>query len=322
MSTPTHPVSASELASLVAQLRAVTQDPNAGLFGPQSASWRVNRESAVFLAAGRASLLQLAHPWVAVALDQHSNLRADPLARFHYTFRIVYAMVFGSLDQAIAASRYLYRRHSAVRGNLPQPVGGWPADAHYQANELNALIWVYATLVDSAVIAHDAALPPLSPAARNAYFADSKRLAALFGIPAETLPADWPAFQDYMQSMLHSAQLGVDDLSRELADGVLHGRGTWIPVPGWYRALTAFWLPPHLREAFALPFGPGEQTAAQRALQRIRAIYPRLPATIRFAGPYQEALARLAGRRAGPLVMASNRFWTGRFSIMFRGGAA
>src|ERR1700692_3605899 len=35
-----------------------------GVFGPASLTWRVDREAAVFLGAGRALLLQLAHPWV------------------------------------------------------------------------------------------------------------------------------------------------------------------------------------------------------------------------------------------------------------------
>ena len=39
----------------------------AGVFGPDSAAWRVNGEAViVFLGAGRALLLQLAHPWVAI----------------------------------------------------------------------------------------------------------------------------------------------------------------------------------------------------------------------------------------------------------------
>jgi len=38
----------------------------AGVFGPDSATWRVNREAAIFLGAGRALLLQLAHPSVAI----------------------------------------------------------------------------------------------------------------------------------------------------------------------------------------------------------------------------------------------------------------
>lgn len=317
MQSAPQPVTAAQLHSLTSALSHTTPDPQTGIFGPGSASWRVNRESALFLAAGRASLLQLAHPWVAAALHQHSNLRSNPLARFHHTFRIVFAMVFGTLQQALEASRYLYRLHSVVRGNLPRSVAGWPQGTPYQANERNALIWVFATLVDSAVVAHDAVLPPLTPAERQTYYNESKLLATLFGVPQEILPADWPAFQNYIRQMIHSTQLGVDPLARELAHGVLRGSGTWIPVPRWYRDLTALWLPQPLRDSFALPFQPSRQSSAEQALRRIRNLYPHTPAPIRFVGPYREARSRLAGHPPGPLIRLSNRFWTGSTLIPF-----
>jgi uncharacterized protein (DUF2236 family) len=164
-----------------------TSDPRAGIFGPSSISWKVNRESALFLGAGRAALLQLAHPWVAAALDQHSNLRLDPLARFHNTFRVIFTMVFGGLEQALAASRHMYQLHTRIRGKLPESVAIFPQGSSYEANEVNALVWVYATLVESALLAYDSVLPPLSHGEREAYYAESKRMAALFGIPAAVL---------------------------------------------------------------------------------------------------------------------------------------
>src|SRR5580693_8650905 len=90
-------VSNADSQSLLVSLEQLPGDPGDGFFGPGSVTWRVNRESAVFLGAGRAALLQLAHPWVAAALTQHSNLFGDPIARFHNTFRIVFTMIYGSL---------------------------------------------------------------------------------------------------------------------------------------------------------------------------------------------------------------------------------
>ena len=98
-------VSREQLEALLAAVAARTADPRAGIFGPDSVSWKINRESALFLGAGRAAILQLAHPWVTAALEQHSSLLSDPIARFHNTFRIVFTMIFGSLDQALRAAR-------------------------------------------------------------------------------------------------------------------------------------------------------------------------------------------------------------------------
>jgi uncharacterized protein (DUF2236 family) len=50
-------------------LRAVASGSLSGIFGPQSMTWRINREAAIFLGAGRALLLQLAHPWIAAAIE-------------------------------------------------------------------------------------------------------------------------------------------------------------------------------------------------------------------------------------------------------------
>lgn len=309
------------------QAAASHSSPHAhGLFGPASMSWRVNRESALFLAAGRASLLQLAHPWVAVALDQHSSIRRDPLARFHNTFRLVFPMVFGTTQQALAASRHLYGLHTRIQGTLPETAGSHAQGSPYMANEVEALLWVFATLVESALVAHDAVLPPLTAAEREQYYADSLRLAALFGIPAAALPASWSAFQRYFAVMISSSQLSVAPLALDLAHGVLHGTGTWLPVPGWYRALTAYWMPEPLRTAFAPAFGPAfgpadsrahTDATARRALRYLAASYRHWPAPVRFVGPYREAHARLHGRRPGPLTRLSNRFWTGAPRMLF-----
>src|SRR5262245_31878617 len=75
-----------ECASRLARLRAEVRDPRAGLFGPGSKVWEVNKEAISFLGGGRAALLQLAHPWVAWAIEHHSSTREDPVGRFQRTF--------------------------------------------------------------------------------------------------------------------------------------------------------------------------------------------------------------------------------------------
>jgi uncharacterized protein (DUF2236 family) len=311
------PVSRKHIECLWSSVKDATSDPHAGIFGPSSISWKVNRESALFLGAGRAALLQLAHPWVAAALHQHSNLRTDPLARFHATFRVIFTMVFGTLEQALAASRQLYQVHTRIRGALPESVAAYPQGSLYEANEVNALLWVHATLVESALLAYDSVLPPLSSTQREAYYAESKIMAALFGIPVAALPADWSAFEAYNRAMWTSDTLGVNALSREMAHRVLHGRGSWVPVPRWYRTLTAAWIPERLREEFALARGRRENDGVARPPGWLPQIYPHLPAALRFVGPYQEARGRLRDRRVGPLTRASNRFWMGQPRMMF-----
>src|SRR3984885_10831928 len=186
-SEPTSRLYVSRAASqeLLASLEQLLREPGDGFIRPGSVTWLVNRESAVFLGAGRAALLQLAHPWVAVALTHHSNLLNDATGRFHSTFRVIYTMLFGTRAQAVEASKRLYQRHTSIRGELPHAIGSHVQGEHYEANEVAALRWVYATLVESAILAYEFVLPPLSPGEREQYYLESKRMAALFGIRAE-----------------------------------------------------------------------------------------------------------------------------------------
>ena len=315
-------VSPADSESLLATVAAAVKDPAAGIFGPDSLTWRINRESAVFLGAGRAALLQLAHPWVMAALAEHSNLLERPIARFHNTFRIVFTMVFGTLDQALAAARHLHELHTHIQGELKEDTAGWRRGAHYEANEIHALRWVFATLVESAVIAYECALGPLSADEREQYYAENKILAGLFGLPSSALPESWEAFRAYVRQMCDSDELGVSAEARMYATKLLAGAGSWIHPPFWYRSLTTEWMPPRFRGEFSLAFAPAEQRAAQNAAHRLPAWYRRLPGAIRFAGPWQEAQARLAHHRPGVLARFSNRFWIGEPLLPFGGGNA
>ena len=310
-------VSPTNVEALLSDLAKLPGDGGRGFFGPDSVTWRVNRESAVFLGAGRAALLQLAHPWVAASLIHHSNLRNDAIGRFHSTFRVIYTMLFGTRAQAIAASRQLYRRHTSIRGELPHAIGAHPSGEHYEANEVAALRWVYATLVESAILAYEFVQPPLPPDEREQYYAESKRMAALFGIPPGELPQDWDAFSRYTAEMIESPVLGVDEDARVLGHGVLSGVGTRLRPPRWYQALTAFWMPPRLRIAFALSFGAREEETVSRIAGRLPLLHSRIPRLLRFVGPFHEAQARLRGRSPGPLTRRSNRFWMGQPRLLY-----
>jgi len=310
-------VSQADIEALLATVASNVSNAEAGIFGPDSLSWRINRESALFLGAGRAALLQLAHPWVTASLAEHSSVMDRPIQRFHNTFRIVFTMIFGSLPQALAASRHLHALHTRIQGEMPQDIAQWKRGSRYQANEIGALRWVFATLVESAVLAYDCALPPLSEAERDHYYAECKTLASLFGLPRAALPENWEAFAAYNRNMHSSGELGVSGTAQRMAHNLLRGAGSWARPPFWYRALTIEGLPERFREEFDLPFGIREQRAAMRAHRLLPGIYRRLPAFVRFTGPWREAQARLAQRPVGPLTRWSNRFWIGHPLLPF-----
>lgn len=313
-------VSENDLELTLDKLRADAAGPVAGVFGPASVTWRIDREAVIFLGAGRALLLQLAHPWVAAAIAEHSKTLADPIGRFHRTFDIVFAMVFGSLDRALLSSRQLYRRHSMIVGEMPETVGPFAGGSRYCANDIPSLRWVHATLVETALMAHDLVLPQLSAEERERYWSESRMYGALFGLTGDDLPTDWAGFAAYTSAMAQSETLTVSPAAREIAAQIFGGARPWLRPPRWYRALTARLLPERLRAGFGFEVDERDARAADNALTWIRRVYPKLPDRLRYVGPYQEAQARLRGELEPDwMTRCLNRAWIGRPQMDVRG---
>jgi uncharacterized protein (DUF2236 family) len=304
-------VSAEDLERTLAWARARAPSPAAGLFGPGSATWQIDRESILFLAAGRALLMQIAHPWVAQGVADHSVSLNDPVGRFHRTFSAMFSFVFGSVEQALDAARRLHRRHEMIEGRLKEAAGSFPAGSAYRANHLPALRWVLMTLSDGALAAHEAVLGPIDPGLRARYIAEGRILGAMFGIPPDALPQDWAAFCEERDRRLSSDELTVTAPARRIAEQLVINPPLPL-IPSAFRAVTAQLLPERLRLQYGLPLGPAERRQADRALAWLKRIYPLLPGPARHVGPYHEAAGRLRGRAApAPLTRALNRLWIG-----------
>ncbi|MBP1094735.1 uncharacterized protein (DUF2236 family) [Bradyrhizobium diazoefficiens] len=309
-----------DLEAALDQVRADAAGPVPGVFGPSSVTWRIDREAVIFLGAGRALLLQLAHPWVAAAIAEHSRTLTDPIGRFHRTFDIVFAMVFGSLDRALLSSRQLYRRHSMIVGEMPETVGPFAAGSRYCANDIPSLRWVHATLVETGLMAHDLVLPQLSVEERERYWTEGRLFGALFGLTGDDLPADWSGFAAYTAAMVQSETLTVSPAAREIATQIFTGARPWLRPPRWYRALTASLLPERLRAGFGFELDERDIRSADNAVKWIRRVYPKLPDRLRYVGPYQEAQARLRGElQPDWITRCLNRAWIGRPQMDVRG---
>lgn len=296
----TEEVTRADLEARLAELRESVPDPRAGLYGPGSASWEIGKESILFLGGGKAALLQLAHPYVAHAIDQHSETRADPLGRFQRTFASVFRMVFGDLAQAERAARRVHAIHSRVTGRIDEHVGAFSAGDRYAANHEPALLWVHATLIESAIQVYDLIVRPLSYEERNRYYQESKRFARLFGISERVLPGDWASFNAYYDGMLSSNVIAVGAPARELA-GFLFAAPSLLhrPLFRWFEIMTAGLLPSRLRDELGLDWGSLERAVYQSSISLLSATYPHLPLRLRYTPAYVRARRRLAGKR-GP----------------------
>jgi uncharacterized protein (DUF2236 family) len=81
------------------------------------------RESCAFGAAGAAALSQLAHPYVAYGVYQHSYTKDNILIRFHKTFEYVFLITYGDAKRAIKASKSVRSIHNTIKGTIEENAG-------------------------------------------------------------------------------------------------------------------------------------------------------------------------------------------------------
>jgi uncharacterized protein (DUF2236 family) len=293
-------VTRADLEQLIEEVRAQVPEPAHGIYGPKSTSWLISKEGVLFLGGGKAALLQLAHPFVAHAVDQHSDTRNDPLGRFRRTFDNVFAIVFGDLDSAIRSARRVHAVHTKITGSIQENVGAFRQGARYAANDADALMWVHATLLETAVQVYEAVIRPLSHDEKSSYYEETKRFARLFGIPDSVLPRDWNAFKSYYDRMIDSSTLAVGAPAREMTRFLFTSpHPAYQPLFRWLRVMTAGLMPPRLRDEFELSFEPIERAVYRGSLFALRRTAKRLPPRLRYIPAYVRARRRIRGE-TGP----------------------
>lgn len=304
-------VERDDLLELLDRIRRENKDPRCGVFGPESMLWRINRESIAFLGGGRAALLQLAHPYVAHAVDQHSHTKTDLSGRFVRTFDNVFSMVFGDLDTALNSAKRVHTYHGTVTGKIEEDVGPYKKGHAYAANTIPALLWVQATLIETSVKVYELMMRPLSLWEKDAYYEESKKFGALFGIPPSAAPSDWTAFKKYVdEKFAPGSEVVVGGPAREMAHYLMQA-----PVPGlglamkWYETMTAVLLPERIREEYGFKVGATDRAAFRASIETIRRAYPHLPSAMRFLPAYNDALRRIAAKRPSALESLVSRAW-------------
>ena len=261
---------------------AIVAQESKHFFAPTSKIWMVNREMVLLLAGGRALLMQLAHPKVAAGVAAHSRFQEDPLGRLYRTMSRMWSIVFDEESQTREALRQVEIVHKRVRGHVPVDEASH-GGAAYDASDQELLLWVHATLTDSAMVAYNLFVAPLNGAERADYYNDSKKLAALFGIHEMNIPSSIEAFDSYMSEALTDGRVVAGPTARNLAADVLYP-APWIlrPAGPVFRLVTAGLLPERLREGYGLEWNERKQKKLLWLAKGIRALVPVTPAFVRI----------------------------------------
>lgn len=244
-------------------------------FPPDSAIRRISMEPVLMLGAGRALLLQLAHPAVAHGVEDHSEFKKNPFTRLQGTLEATYSVVFGSEELALGIGRRLRWIHDFVVGPT------------YRANDPANLMWVHATLVDTTLDCYTAYVGTLTDDEMAAYYRDTVRVAEVFGVPRDAQPATIGEFREYVDATI--AGLEVTDAGRDLAAFILRPRLPGrvdlplAPMLALQRLLTVGTTPPRLREQFGLTWSADDERRFRLARGFVRAVTRNTPRAVRVA---------------------------------------
>jgi uncharacterized protein (DUF2236 family) len=260
-----------------------------GLFGPASTTWRVSREVAVLLGGGaRALMLQVAHPKVAAAVADHSRYRSDPLGRLFDTLNAIYGFTFADMPGVERILSQVHQVHTHVYGRTADEQG-------YSALDPHLLLWVYATLIDSSLLAYETFVSPLPDLQREAFYSELRGAAPHWGIRASELPDSLVGLRAWMAGLVASGEVQVSAQGRSVGRYILEPHVWWVPRPVelGMRELTVWLLPPVLRAGFGYTWGPRRELVMRRLAACSRAVVPRLPHFARDLPVARAAYARV-----------------------------
>jgi uncharacterized protein (DUF2236 family) len=247
------------------------------LFASDSAIRRIGSESVLMLGGGRALLMQVGNPVVASAVRHHSAYATEPWRRLARTMTALYSIVLGAREDAERVGAVTRAVHAHVPG----------------ADDVDAQLWVHATLVDTGLTMYETFVGRLAARDREAFYDEMKVVAAVFGVPREVLPSTYEAFAGYRREAI--AGLRVGDDAREVARTILvpPAPAALRPLLRSLRLVTVGLLPPSLRAQYRLRWTPVHAAALRAEARSVRTLLPAMPTLLRELEPDRTLPMRL-----------------------------
>lgn len=261
-----------------------------GLFGPESVSWRVHRETTVLFGGARALLMHAAHPLVIAGATETGFYERNPWRRLERTLSLTYALTFGTSEEALVAAGRINEVHRRVRG--VDRVTGKP----YDAMDPDLLLWVHACLVDSALLFERLTVGRLTAEERERFHHEQMMGAELLGLSPDRVPPTVTGLRAYIADVVAGDDLRMTGAARRVAALIRTppAEAEWRPIlraVSWWAFGT---LPSRLRTMYGVRWGVGRDAALRASLAAVRAGRPALPRRFRWILPAQLATDGLA----------------------------
>ena len=280
-------------------MRRTRSSADAGLFGPDSVTWRIHRDPAMLLGGFRALILQAVHPLVMAGFDDNSFFRGDPWGRLRRTGEWVGTVTYGTTAEAQKAGRRLRKLHASLAPGVERETG-----QSYRVDDPELLLWVHCTEVESFLTSYRRSGGRLRRGEGDRYVAEMTASAELVGIPAEMVPASEADLADYYRSVRPNLRVTAVAFRNVLW-------GFAPPMPAWVRYATparpawatlvgiaAAMLPPWARRLYGLPGLPTTDLSATLAARAVRTGLLLVPGELMASPAYREARDRVAADAA------------------------
>jgi uncharacterized protein (DUF2236 family) len=262
------------------------------VFLTESAIWKICRERAILLHGPAAAVLQVAHPRIGLGVMEHSGFADDPTARLHRTLDAVYAIAFGTIEEAEGAAKRVARRHASVRGDAA--AHGVPGAEQYSADEIDLLMWVVATLVWSSIGGYERSVGTLSLAEKRKFYLEMRVLGTFFGLSEDHGPQTYDEYEQYLRRQLDDPAMGSHAISRRVAREVARPRRPWwlAMTGGPITFIFSDVLPEPVRGRLGFQSTPWTKLCMAAATIGLKLFARFAPGVVRF--PPQYRIARLA----------------------------
>ena len=244
------------------------------------------REPVVAFYGLRALMVQACHPLVYAGLLAHTAVDIhDSRAayrRLAKTVKVVDQVIWepATAREATSTAR---RAHAHARGVLTEAVGRWPAGSTYVADSPELLLWVLASLADSAIATHRHLVGPLSVERVEAAYQEFRRFGEHFDLPLGASPATWNDLQEYLVASRDA--LGMTPETAATVDRIVLGYPLPAPFTPAGRVTRLYLigsLPPDLRDLYGFSFETLDAGRWARLTGCSRTLHRLTPRRLRF----------------------------------------
>ncbi len=256
------------------------RDPDPGVMGPGSVTWRLHNEQWLILGGARAFLMQAAHPKVAQGALDFSAYAEDPFGRVFRTVQAMTVILTGTTREVNAMARHINRLHQTVQGTLTETLGKHHAGDPYTGMDPDGLLWVHVVFVSSMLSAYRCFVVPVSEADCECYWQESLRYARRLGLTDAVLPPSYAAMKAYEREAIASGEVVVGNGARTIAHTVLYPPLPWYRRPWWavVRLITNGQLPAEIRSGYGLRWTWAHRLGFRvvaGTLRLLRRVFPR-----------------------------------------------